>query len=135
MTGPLPTLEPRALSSLTINQKSILELNGEKDLFVFKLDNIACHKPTKEVYEEEASDGSSKSQLVASKYITNSSTPSQMTNRQPLACTGCRKQKLKCLGGKPCQRCNKRGIECVYDSVIRRRGPDKVAGGRLKSLS
>lgn len=31
------------------------------------------------------------------------------TNRQPLACIGCRKQKLKCLGGKPCQRCDKRG--------------------------
>lgn len=150
----LPTLEPKTYSSLSINQKSIVELSRDKDLYLFKLDNISHHQPSHESTP-------SKSELVASKYLAHSITPSSspmsslsssnLSNRQPLACIGCRKQKLKCLGGKPCQRCDKRGelslvgsllsdkffagIECVYDTTIRRRGPDKVAGGRLKTIS
>ncbi|TIB29265.1 hypothetical protein E3P85_03274 [Wallemia ichthyophaga] len=161
----LPTLEPKAYSSLAINQKNIVELSGDKDLYLFKLDNISHHQPSEQTQKKEPS----KSEMVARRYMTDSTTPSSSrmsrmssvpsvssvsmstlstlsrdrdtrnhahahspTNRQPLACIGCRKQKLKCLGGKPCQRCDKRGKDCVYDTQVRRRGPDRIAGGRLK---
>ena len=110
----LPTLEPKTYSSLSINQKNILELSRDKNLYLFKLDNISHHQPSHDSTP-------SRSEMVASKYLTESITPSSssmsgalssssgLPNRQPLACIGCRKQKLKCLGGQPCQRCDKRG--------------------------
>lgn len=49
----------------------------------------------------------------------------------PIACARCRKQKLKCSGGRPCERCSKKGLAadepggCEYVAEIRRRGLGK----------
>ncbi|TIA85891.1 hypothetical protein E3P99_03866 [Wallemia hederae] len=44
------------------------------------------------------------------------------------ACMNCRKSKSKCIRtdeGGTCDRCTKKGLECVVDDVIRRRGRDR----------
>ena len=123
----LPILEPKTYSTLSLNQQSIINsktLNHNNDLNIFKLDKLAQHKPQSINYLNQ-----SKSSLIASKFFTSpSSSPSFTTsfnnnnnnsNRQPLACIGCRKQKLKCLGGKPCQRCEKRRMYAyIYIYVL-----------------
>ncbi|KAF2711399.1 hypothetical protein K504DRAFT_373872 [Pleomassaria siparia CBS 279.74] len=44
-----------------------------------------------------------------------SATPAQHARPAPLACLECRRQHLKCPGGKPaCARCVSRGFECAY---------------------
>ncbi|KAF2181315.1 hypothetical protein K469DRAFT_792393, partial [Zopfia rhizophila CBS 207.26] len=41
--------------------------------------------------------------------------------RLPIACTRCRKRKIKCSGDKPrCENCSKRGYFCDYKNVMRR---------------
>lgn len=55
--------------------------------------------------------------------------------RVQLACTRCRKQKLKCDGTMPaCARCQKRGAECVYskEPTGRKNGSKKKATRREK---
>ncbi|KAI9319304.1 hypothetical protein BX666DRAFT_1854823 [Dichotomocladium elegans] len=43
-----------------------------------------------------------------------------------LACTICRKKKVKCDGNQPtCDRCNMMGIVCHYSTEIKKRGPIK----------
>ncbi|WWD06017.1 hypothetical protein V865_004102 [Kwoniella europaea PYCC6329] len=44
-----------------------------------------------------------------------------------IACNNCRAKKLKCNGEKPkCFHCHRRGEEtCVYEAILRRRGPGK----------
>jgi len=60
---------------------------------------------------------------------TSSRTPRPPTI--PIACARCRKQKLKCSGGRPCERCAKKGLPadepggCEYVAEIRRRGLGK----------
>ncbi|KAJ9122817.1 hypothetical protein QFC24_004248 [Naganishia onofrii] len=50
-----------------------------------------------------------------------------------VACTKCRHRKIKCGGQRPiCENCEKKGLECVFDVVVKRRGPDKQPGGRMK---
>lgn len=50
-----------------------------------------------------------------------------------VACTKCRHRKIKCGGQRPvCENCEKKGLKCVYDVVVKRRGPDKKPGGRMK---
>lgn len=61
---------------------------------------------------------------------SSSSTPGPPTF---VACTKCRHRKIKCGGQRPiCENCEKKGLECVYDVIIKRRGPDKKPGGRMK---
>uniref|UniRef100_A0A0D2XFB8 Zn(2)-C6 fungal-type domain-containing protein n=1 Tax=Fusarium oxysporum (strain Fo5176) TaxID=660025 RepID=A0A0D2XFB8_FUSOF len=36
--------------------------------------------------------------------------------RRPRACKGCRTAKVRCSGGEPCQRCVRRGAECIFAS-------------------
>ncbi|KLT45424.1 hypothetical protein CC85DRAFT_134362 [Cutaneotrichosporon oleaginosum] len=44
-----------------------------------------------------------------------------------------RERKIKCTGERPtCANCVKRSFHCHYDAVVKRRGPDKEPGGRLK---
>lgn len=49
----------------------------------------------------------------------------------PIACARCRRQKLKCSGGRPCVRCAKKGLRadedggCEYVAEVRRRGLGK----------
>lgn len=50
-----------------------------------------------------------------------------------VACTKCRHRKIKCGGQRPvCENCEKKGLQCVYDVIVKRRGPDKKPGGRMK---
>jgi hypothetical protein len=45
-----------------------------------------------------------------------------------------RSRKIRCDSTRPnCQNCIKRGNECVYDKVPKRRGPDKRPGTRKRS--
>ena len=45
-----------------------------------------------------------------------------------------RSRKIRCDSSRPnCQNCIKRGNECVYDKVPKRRGPDKRPGTRKRS--
>jgi len=39
------------------------------------------------------------------------------------ACEACRKQRKRCTGTQPCQSCVRRGIECVFETLRKRRGP------------
>ncbi|KAI0283220.1 hypothetical protein BC826DRAFT_920716 [Russula brevipes] len=51
-----------------------------------------------------------------------------------IACRQCRSRKIRCDSTRPnCQNCIKRGNECVYDKVPKRRGPDKRPGTRKRS--
>ncbi|WOO81162.1 uncharacterized protein LOC62_03G004693 [Vanrija pseudolonga] len=53
-----------------------------------------------------------------------------------ISCTHCRARKIRCSGERPgCVNCEKKGFKCAYDSFIKRRGPDKEPGGRLKPRS
>lgn len=47
--------------------------------------------------------------------------------RTLIACDRCRAHKLRCLGGRPCPACDKRGAgaECTYVAEVRRRGKAK----------
>ncbi|KIK57175.1 hypothetical protein GYMLUDRAFT_75693 [Collybiopsis luxurians FD-317 M1] len=53
-----------------------------------------------------------------------------------VACLQCRTRKIRCDGAKPvCHNCGRRnggGSDCNYDSVPRRRGPDKTPGARQR---
>ncbi|KAF5344976.1 hypothetical protein D9757_013784 [Collybiopsis confluens] len=53
-----------------------------------------------------------------------------------VACLQCRTRKIRCDGAKPvCHNCGRRnggGNDCNYDSVPRRRGPDKTPGARQR---
>ncbi|KAL6915314.1 hypothetical protein FSST1_006809 [Fusarium sambucinum] len=37
-------------------------------------------------------------------------------HRRSRACKGCRRAKVRCSGGEPCQRCARRGDECIFAS-------------------
>ena len=45
--------------------------------------------------------------------------------RSSKACLECRAMKSRCQGQHPCERCVKRGVECIYEDKVRRRGPDR----------
>ncbi|KAG6831995.1 hypothetical protein H0H92_006030 [Tricholoma furcatifolium] len=53
-----------------------------------------------------------------------------------VACVQCRARKIRCDGAKPaCHNCSKRATatgECSYDSIPKRRGPDKTPGARQR---
>ncbi|TIB87593.1 hypothetical protein E3Q19_03571 [Wallemia mellicola] len=54
--------------------------------------------------------------------------PKKSSDRLVNACYNCRNAKSKCTTSNTessCDRCNKRGLECVVDSIIRRRGKDR----------
>ncbi|KAH9969311.1 hypothetical protein BGW80DRAFT_1335542 [Lactifluus volemus] len=68
--------------------------------------------------------------------ITSSSRagPSRSLSSGVIACQQCRSRKIRCDSTRPkCQNCNKRGNDCVYDKVPKRRGPDKRPGTRKRS--
>ncbi|KAH9020844.1 hypothetical protein EDB85DRAFT_1895962 [Lactarius pseudohatsudake] len=51
-----------------------------------------------------------------------------------IACRQCRSRKIRCDSTRPkCQNCLKRGNDCAYDKVPKRRGPDKRPGTRKRS--
>ncbi|KAF7313699.1 C6 finger domain [Mycena chlorophos] len=55
--------------------------------------------------------------------ITSAAVLSSRRRRAMIACTNCRRRKIKCVTTEepprhPCQRCTKRGLSCEYVSVI-----------------
>ncbi|KAI0249633.1 hypothetical protein BJV78DRAFT_1155707 [Lactifluus subvellereus] len=68
--------------------------------------------------------------------ITSSSRagPARNASSGVIACQQCRSRKIRCDSTRPkCQNCIKRGNECLYDKVPKRRGPDKRPGTRKRS--
>ncbi|KAG7088294.1 hypothetical protein E1B28_012305 [Marasmius oreades] len=63
-------------------------------------------------------------------------TQGKQRKRVYVACAQCRARKIRCDGAKPvCHNCHQRANgngECNYDSVPRRRGPDKTPGARQR---
>ncbi|KAF8322154.1 hypothetical protein DL93DRAFT_2162996 [Clavulina sp. PMI_390] len=49
------------------------------------------------------------------------------------ACHPCRARKVKCDGQEVCSRCLKYDIDCLYDELPNRRGPDRVPRRRRRS--
>ncbi|KAI8147803.1 fungal-specific transcription factor domain-containing protein [Fennellomyces sp. T-0311] len=45
------------------------------------------------------------------------SSNAEKRNKANKACKGCRKKKVKCEGEVPCERCQKAGLECVFDTI------------------
>ncbi|WVO16146.1 hypothetical protein L204_103816 [Cryptococcus depauperatus] len=61
-------------------------------------------------------------------------TPEKSNKPQRISCDGCRIKKVKCPGDRPqCSNCTRKDRICTYPAVVRRRGPDKHPGGRLKN--
>ncbi|KAF8267650.1 hypothetical protein EI94DRAFT_1700825 [Lactarius quietus] len=61
-------------------------------------------------------------------------TASRNVSSGVIACRQCRSRKIRCDSTRPkCQNCLKRGNDCVYDKVPKRRGPDKRPGTRKRS--
>ncbi|OBZ71779.1 hypothetical protein A0H81_08253 [Grifola frondosa] len=57
--------------------------------------------------------------------------PIVRSKRTPIACTECRRRQVKCSGTTPrCERCQKRGIECVYIPLNQQRSASATAGGQ-----
>ncbi|KAI9455242.1 hypothetical protein BJY52DRAFT_1280837 [Lactarius psammicola] len=60
--------------------------------------------------------------------------PARNVSSGVIACRQCRSRKIRCDSTRPkCQNCLKRGNDCVYDKVPKRRGPDKRPGTRKRS--
>ena len=43
--------------------------------------------------------------------------------RLPLACSACRKKKIRCFGEKPCKSCSRAGLFCVYEVTAQQAAP------------
>ncbi|KAI0403794.1 hypothetical protein F4802DRAFT_278489 [Xylaria palmicola] len=55
------------------------------------------------------------------------STQNEQTSRRAAqACNRCRQRRSRCNGETPCSACEKQATECVYEAVLRRRGPGKT---------
>ncbi|KAK2459632.1 hypothetical protein APHAL10511_008277 [Amanita phalloides] len=61
-------------------------------------------------------------------------TQGKARSRVYVACLQCRMRKIRCDGAKPvCHNCNRRAnSECEYDSLPKRRGPDRIPGVRQR---
>lgn len=56
------------------------------------------------------------------------------TKELRISCDTCRIKKIKCPGEKPkCRNCDQKGRPCTYPTAVRRRGPDKNPGARMKN--
>ncbi|EPQ56860.1 hypothetical protein GLOTRDRAFT_137358 [Gloeophyllum trabeum ATCC 11539] len=80
--------------------------------------------------------------LPAPSYRNDEPSPSTSASRETrkpssmtvIACRQCRARKIRCDSTRPmCNNCLKRGNECEYDAVPKRRGPDKHPGTRQRS--
>ncbi|KAI0338268.1 hypothetical protein BDW22DRAFT_1415626 [Trametopsis cervina] len=62
------------------------------------------------------------------------SRPRREASTVVIACRQCRGRKIRCDSTRPvCNNCTRRGNECEYDAVPKRRGPDKRPGTRQRS--
>lgn len=64
---------------------------------------------------------------------TNSSKQRKEISNVVIACNQCRSRKIRCDSKRPtCNNCARRSNVCAYDSVPKRRGPDKHPGTRQR---
>ena len=60
-----------------------------------------------------------------------------MTSRSTitrLPCDACRRRKVRCDYGRPCDRCQSYNLDCTFDSVRKKRGPKKGKGAVVAQL-
>jgi hypothetical protein len=60
-----------------------------------------------------------------------------MTSRSNVAklpCDACRRRKVRCDYGRPCDRCQSYNLDCTFDSVRKKRGPKKGKGAIVQQL-
>ncbi|GAB7329575.1 hypothetical protein MBLNU13_g01332t1 [Cladosporium sp. NU13] len=60
-----------------------------------------------------------------------------MTSRSTVAklpCDACRRRKVRCDYGRPCDRCQSYNLDCTFDSVRKKRGPKKGKGAVVQQL-
>ncbi|KAI0088094.1 hypothetical protein BDY19DRAFT_891709 [Irpex rosettiformis] len=81
---------------------------------------------------------SGKSSAAGSSPATSSpagpSRPRREASTVVIACRQCRARKIRCDSTRPvCNNCTRRGNDCEYDAVPKRRGPDKRPGTRQRS--
>jgi len=60
-----------------------------------------------------------------------------MTSRSTIAklpCDACRRRKVRCDYGRPCDRCQSYNLDCTFDSVRKKRGPKKGKGAVVQQL-
>jgi len=73
-----------------------------------------------------------------SRILLNSSvTGRKMTGRSTitkLPCDACRRRKVRCDYGRPCDRCQSYNLDCTFDSVRKKRGPKKGKGAVVQQL-
>lgn len=58
---------------------------------------------------------------------------SRSTNAK-LPCDACRRRKVRCDYGRPCDRCQSYNLDCTFDSVRKKRGPKKGKGAVVEQL-
>jgi hypothetical protein len=51
-----------------------------------------------------------------------------------LPCDACRRRKVRCDYGRPCDRCQSYNLDCTFDSVRKKRGPKKGKGAVVQQL-
>lgn len=51
-----------------------------------------------------------------------------------LPCDACRRRKVRCDYGRPCERCQSYDLACTFDSVRKKRGPKKGKGAVVAQL-
>ncbi|KJA23398.1 hypothetical protein HYPSUDRAFT_586431 [Hypholoma sublateritium FD-334 SS-4] len=90
-------------------------------------------------------DSDHRSSLVPSSSVRSDASPAAETSTSPrdarkeissvvIACRQCRSRKIRCDSTRPvCNNCVRRSNTCEYDTVPKRRGPDKRPGTRQRS--
>ncbi|KAL3479136.1 fungal-specific transcription factor domain-containing protein [Aspergillus californicus] len=58
--------------------------------------------------------------------------PDEQRKRVRVACETCRKNKLRCNGSSPCQRCHASGRQCLYETAVPHSQHDGSVQGRRK---
>ena len=59
---------------------------------------------------------------------------SKPASSKPPPCDACRRRKVKCDSGAPCERCLQSGLKCTRDIIRKRRGPKKGSGSIIARL-
>ena len=60
--------------------------------------------------------------------------PDRATPSKPPPCDACRRRKVKCDSGAPCERCVQSGLKCTREIIRKRRGPKKGSGSIIAKL-
>ncbi|TFK16655.1 hypothetical protein FA15DRAFT_741029 [Coprinopsis marcescibilis] len=139
--GPLPVDFDRAHS---------VHSGGSMGAWYNQQDRTLPSRPSQEVYPRPPGNSTSipsnqdhRPQLDPTERLedsasTSSVPPTTEAPRKPssvvIACRQCRARKIRCDSTRPvCNNCVRRNNQCEYDSVPKRRGPDKRPGTRQRS--